>query len=171
MIKRLAYAAAFNLLMVNVCIADPSITADTTTIKKIDVLPSIFGEVAFPKRIRPSIASNVRHSFKLQIPSNGNALEQINIRVPEGLDVSKNMKIYDQFRQHIATTISINRVKGSNVVTVKFSEPVPPGTILNIDMNNVRVLGVSNAWLYALSVRLVGYDADIPIGLVRYGIY
>ncbi len=169
--KRLIYAAAFNLLIVNVCIAEPTTPAYTSTIKKIDVLPSIFGEVAFPKRVRPSIASNVRHSFKLQIPSNGNALEQINIRVPEGLDVSKKIKIYDQFRQHIATDVSINRVKGSNVVTIKFSEPVAPGTILTVDMNNVRVLGVSNAWLYALSVRMVGYDADIPIGLVRYGIY
>ncbi|MDF5726828.1 MAG: DUF2808 domain-containing protein [Rhizonema sp. PD38] len=169
--KRLVYAAAFNLLMVNVCIANPTTTAYTTTIKKIDVLPSIFGEVAFPKRVRPSIASNVRHSFKIQIPSNGNALEQINIRVPEGLEVSKKIKIYDQFRQHIATDVSINRVKASTVVTLKFSEPVAPGNILNIDMNNVRVLGVSNAWLYALSVRLVGYDADISIGLVRYGIY
>ncbi|MDF5722631.1 MAG: DUF2808 domain-containing protein [Rhizonema sp. PD37] len=169
--KRLVYAAAFNLLMVNVCVANPTTTAYTTTIKKVDVLPSIFGEVAFPKRCRPSIASNVRYSFKLQVPSNGNALEQINIRVPEGLDVSKKIKIHDQFRQRIATDVSINRVKGSDVVTLKFSEPVDPGTILNIDMNNVRVLGVSNAWLYALSVRLVGYDADIPIGLVRYGIY
>ncbi|MDF5713503.1 MAG: DUF2808 domain-containing protein [Rhizonema sp. NSF051] len=169
--KRLIYAAAFNLLIVNVCIAEPTTTAYTSTIKKIDVLPSIFGEVAFPKRCRPSIASNVRHSFKIQIPSNGNALEQINIRVPEGLDASKKIKVHDQFRHNIDTNISIDRVRGSNVVTVKFSEPVAPGTILNIDMNNVRVLGVSNAWLYALSVRLVGYNADIPIGLVRYGIY
>lgn len=52
-----------------------------------------------------------------------------------------------------------------------FPKPVVPGTILKIAMKNVKISGISNAWFYPVSVKLVGIETDISIGMVQFKVY
>lgn len=67
----------------------------------------------------------------------------------------------------IAANITVN----DRTITIAFPQQVVPGTELNIDLNRVLISGTSNAWLYPVSVRLVGLNADIPVGVFRLRIY
>lgn len=109
----------------------------------------------------------VRHSFRLVIPQQSKALYQLNISVPKNLRVGDNINVSDQAGQEINTDISID---GSRI-TLTFPKLIVPGTSLKIAMKNVKILGPSNAWLYRISVRLVGTDADLPIGIARFRTY
>lgn len=109
----------------------------------------------------------VRHSFRLVIPHESKALYQLSISVPKNLRVGDNINVSDQADQKINADISID---GSRII-LTFPKPVVPGTSLKIAMKNVKILGRSNAWLYRISVRLVGIDADLPIGIARFRTY
>ena len=70
-------------------------------------------------------------------------------------------------RAKIAANITVN----GRIITISFPQQVASGTKLNIDLNRVLISGTSNAWLYPVSVRLVGLNADIPVGVFRLRIY
>lgn len=126
-------------------------------------VPHIYGSVQFPQN-RWRI---VRHSFRLVIPQESKALAQLSISVPENLTVRDNINVSDQAGRKIDTDISIN---GSKII-LTFSKPIVPGTRLKIAMNKVKISGRSNSWLYRISTRLVGIDADLPIGIARFRAY
>ncbi len=167
--KRLIYVAIFSLAMLGTNIADaasgPTVYRNART--EAEDIPYISGAVAFPQRSRPSIASFTRHSFRLQIPSGSNALSRLTINVPDGLKVDNQITLSDKAARAINAHISVNGSK----VTIEFPQSIASGTRLNIDMNNVRILGVSNAWVYPVTAKFVGLDADIPLGVARFGIY
>lgn len=129
----------------------------------IDRVPHIISSVQFPQtkwRI-------VRHSFQIQIPQGSNAVSQLIIGVPQGLTVSNNINVFDQSGKIVANDISEN---GSEI-TISFPEPVDPENRLKVVMKNVKILGRSNTWLYPVSARLVGMNANIPLGLARFRVY
>lgn len=158
MMKTLFYAAAFTLAAISF---NSAAYANTPT--PTGWVPHIVGSVQFPQT-RWRI---VRQSFRLEIPQESSALSQVNIDVPDGLTVRNNISVRDQFGSKVHTNIS---VIGSKVI-VGFPEPVAPGTRLNIAMKKVKISGVSNGWLYPVSVKLVGLNTDIPIGLARFSRY
>lgn len=126
-------------------------------------VPRIVGSVQFPQT-RWKI---VRHTFLLQIPQDSRVLSHLSIEVPAGLTVSNNIRVSDQSGKNIDTNISVN---GSKAI-VGFPEFVAPGIRLNIAMKDVKILGRTNAWLYKVSARLVGLNADIPVGIARFRVY
>jgi|GEM_PF-4404882 len=132
-------------------------------------IPYIVGASAFPQRYHPSIATRVRHSFQLQIPNSSRALLHLTIDVPSGLKIgkSKNIKVFTHSGHKIPAIIS----EKESQILVTFFAPVPPGTKLNVELNNIRVSGVSNAWLYSVSAKMVGMSRDIPVDIVRFPIY
>lgn len=156
--RTLIYAAAFTLTFV----AFNSATYGTS-IKETAKFPHIVGSVQFPQ----TKAKIVRHTVRLQIPQESSALSQLIINVPRGLTVTNNIRVSDQSGRKINTNISVN---GSTVL-VAFPEPVAPGNRLEIDMNNVRISGVTNAWSYHIFANLVGIDVDIPIGVAQFRFY
>lgn len=161
--KRLARAAALTLAIITFCSA-----AYGNTSLKINTFPYVIGAVSFPpSQARASRNQVVRHSFELQIPEESRALSELSIGVPNGLSVGNKISVSAQADRKIDANISIN---GKGIVIV-FPKPVAPGTRLRVNMEDVQILGINNAWIYLVSARLIGLDADIPVvGVVRIGI-
>lgn len=126
-------------------------------------VPHIISSVQFPQ----SKWRIVRHTFRLQIPQQSNPLSQLRIDVPVGLTVSSKISVSDKTGCKVDTNISVD----GNKVVLTFPEPVPPGTELKIAIRDVKILGRTNAWLYKVYARLVGIDADLPIGFARFRVY
>lgn len=158
MLRTLIYAAAFSL---TVTISAPVVCRSSIT--DLSRVPRIVGSVQFPQtRWRV-----VRHTIRLQIPQNSNALSQLNIKVPSGLTVSNKITISDQSGQKIDNTIAIY----GNSIVMSFPKSVAPKTELKIAMKNIKIVGISNAWLYPVSAKFVGINADLPIGIAQFRIY
>lgn len=158
MIKTLIYAAAFSLTAVATA---PSIYAipATDTMK----VPHIVSSVQFPQ----SKETIVRHTFRLQIPPNSKSLSQLTIDVPIGLKVKNKIDVSDRSGRQIDTNTSVD----GNKITLAFPTPIPPKTELKVAMRDVKISGITNAWLYRVYARLDGIDTDIPIGFARFRVY
>ncbi|URD53458.1 DUF2808 domain-containing protein [Chroococcidiopsis sp. CCNUC1] len=158
MLKPLIYATALSL---TAAVSVPSVYAiPATDAMKV---PHIVSSVQFPQ----SKASIVRHTFRLQIPPNSKSLSQLTIDVPAGLKVKNKIDVSDRSGRQIDTNTSVDGSK----VTLVFPTPVSPGNELKIAMRDVKISGITNAWLYKVYARLVGIDADLPIGFARYRVY
>lgn len=158
MIRTLVYAAVFSLA---VTASAPVVYGSSIT--DISKVPRIVSSVQFPQtRWRV-----VRHTIRLQIPQNSSALSQLSIKVPPGLTVSDQITVSDQSGEKLDTNIAIDGRK----ITMSFPKPVTSGAKLKIAMKGVKIVGISNAWLYPVSARLVGINADLPIGIARFRIY
>lgn len=155
MMKTLIYAAAV------LAIAAP-ISADYAS-ARTEPTPHIDGSVQFPT----TRARNVRHTIRLHIPQGSSPVSQLIIDVPTGLRVRKNITVTDNYGREINANISIN----GNKVIMDFTEPVTPDSQLEIDLNDVRITGVSNAWLYPISAKIVGNNLHIPIGIAQIRVY
>lgn len=156
--KKLINAAVLTLVFafsIPVAYGNPMTSAGRT--------PRILGSVQFP-RTRWRI---VRHTFQLQIPQESSALSQLNIDVPAGLTVSNNIDVSDQSGLKIGSNISVDDRK----VVLVFPEPVAPGTRLKIAMRDVKISGFPHIFLYPVSARLLGLNADISIGVARFHRY
>ena len=129
----------------------------------IDKVPRIVSSVQFPQ----SKWRIVRHSFQVNIPQGSNAVSQLLISVPQGLTTSNNINVFDKYGKIIANSIS----KDGKKITISFSEPVAPGNRLKVIMKDVKILGRSNAWLYPVSARIIGMNANIPLGIARFRVY
>ena len=151
--KKLIHAVALSL----------TIALFSSTAYGKSTIPYVAGAVQFPQ----TKAKVVRDSFRLQIPKDSVALSQLTITVPNGLTIKNNFDVLDQSGQKIDTNITVN----SKTITIAFPQQVAPGTEINIDLNRVLISGTSNAWLYPVSVRLVGLNADIPVGVFRLRLY
>ena len=77
------------------------------------------------------------------------------------------MRLPCKLPRKIKYQISIN----GHQIIMTFLQPVPPGTTLNISLNQVTLSGVSNAWDYSVSAKFVGINTEIPVGVVQFGIY
>lgn len=158
MIRTLVYATAFSLA---VTASAPVVYGSPIT--GISKVPRIVSSVQFPQT-RWGV---VRHTIRLQIPQNSSTLSQLIIKIPPGLTMSNQITVSDQSGEKLGTNIAINDRK----ITMSFPKPVAPGTNLNIAMKDIKIVGISNAWLYPISARLIGINADLPIGIARFRIY
>ena len=109
----------------------------------------------------------VRHTIRLHVSQESTALSQVIIDVPSGLTVSNDIILSDSSGQKINATVSVN----GRQVTLAFPQPVAPGTKLDIDLNNVKISGVSNAWLYRVSAKFAGSDTKFPLGVAQIRTY
>ena len=73
---------------------------------------------------------------------------------------------FDASNQAFKADVAMNE----RLITVTFPQPVVSGTLLAISMDNVRVAGRSNGWLYPVSAKLVGLSSYIPVGFARFSI-
>ena len=161
--KKLIYSTIIAIITFSASI--PAAYGNPTTVTRNS--PYITGSVVFPKRSKtPSIDNIVRHSFRLQVPSQSSALSQVIINVPEGLKMPKSVKVSDASNQAVNADVAMN----DRLITVTFPQPVVSGTLLAISMDNVRVAGRSNGWLYPVSAKLVGLSSYIPVGFARFSI-
>ena len=78
-----------------------------------------------------------------------------------GIDVT------NQSGQKIESQVSVNNRKA----TVVFSQPVSSDTTISIDMRGIHTPGYSHNWRYAIAGKMVGINADIPLGTVLIQTY
>jgi len=153
--KVLIYLTTLSLLAAT-CV--PAVYADSVT--DVIGLPHIGSTTQFPQ----GKWGPFRHTFQLQIPQNSSALSQLNIDVPAGLTVEKNINISDGSGRKIPANTSVN----DNKITIVFPQAISPGNTITIDLNKVNRIGTSNAWLYRISAKLVGIDTEMPIGIAQF---
>ncbi len=126
--------------------------------------PHIDGNSQFPyTRWYP-----VRHSMRVHIPKNSQAVSQIVIQVPETLTISsKNcIDVEDSKGRNINADVSIN----NKTILLSFQDSLPPNTEIEIDINDVRGLKGGNGPIYRLFTKFTGSDVQIPIGIARFRI-
>lgn len=161
MIKPLIYAAALSLFTAFV-IPDNYASAKLNNGK----VTHVDGNEQFP-HTRWQI---VRYTFQLHVPKNSNAINQLIIKVPDNIaenDDITNINVFNEKNEKLQTNVSIN---GRTILLV-FPEAVAPNTKFYIDLNNVKRPTIGSNSLYRLSVKVVGSDGEIPIGVAQFHTY
>lgn len=116
----------------------------------------------FPKNIRHW--STLRHTFKIAISEQSNAVSQIVIEAPDNIVPNDSIDISNQSKEKIKSTVNIDDKKA----TLTFSEPVAPGTKLTVEMNQVRKLRATRGeMLYKVYANYVNSNQTVPVGIAR----
>mgnify|MGYP001793537721 CR=1 FL=1 len=116
----------------------------------------------FPKNIRHW--STLRHTFKIAISEQSNAVSQIVIEAPDNIVLKDNIDVSNQSGEKINAEIATNDKK----TTLTFSEPVAPGTKLTIEMNQVRKLrATTGEMLYKVYANYLNSNQSVPVGIAR----
>ncbi|PMB10718.1 DUF2808 domain-containing protein [Fischerella thermalis CCMEE 5273] len=157
----LVYSAT--LALASMALLSPSYATANTDDGKV---PHIDGNAQFPlTRWRV-----VRHTIRLHVPKNSKALTELSINVPDTITISsdiKNIKIVDEKGQKINANISVN----DRNIQIAFVEPVASNTKFNVELKNVKRQFLGNRYIYQLSAKFVGSDAEIPIGVAQFQLY
>ena len=110
-----------------------------------------------------AIPNNARFqgaTHKLDVYVKVQALSSLSIDLPEDISIRRGIEVKNQSGQKIEADVSINNRKA----TVVFSQPVPPETKLSINMRDVTTPGYDHIWLYRVYGKMVGANAEIPLG-------
>lgn len=107
------------------------------------------------------------HHFELH--TEGKALSQLSIDLPERIDVNRGIEITDSTGKKVEGRVSINDRKA----TIAFPQPVPPGTILSVSLKGVQTPGyLRRTWVYRVYSQMEGIQPEnIPIGTARIQTY
>lgn len=106
----------------------------------------------------------VKHTFRLHIPRNINALSQLIIDAPSTVAVSNDIDVLAQNGQKISINISVN---GRRII-IDFPQKVISNTKILVELNKVKQpIGGSDS-VYRLSSKVVGIDKEIPVGIARF---
>lgn len=146
--KKLIYAATFTLMLAS------SIPAALATGIPGDSKSShIVGSRAYPDY--PTYKAI--HDFDVHIE--GEAISELSIKLPNvqarGVEVS-----YQSGDKIVATT----SVKGSKA-TVVFSQPVPPGTVLTVSVQDVYgSISQADTYIYRVRAKKVGQNSESEVG-------
>ncbi|MBE8966684.1 hypothetical protein IQ277_10635 [Nostocales cyanobacterium LEGE 12452] len=106
----------------------------------------------------------VKHTFRLNIPQNNNALSQLIIETPSTVAVSNDIDVFDTNSQKINTNISVN---GKNII-IDFPEKVIFNTKLLVNFNKVQQPVTGPASVYKFSAKVLGSEIEIPVGTAQF---
>ncbi|MFQ4142610.1 DUF2808 domain-containing protein [Chlorogloeopsis sp. ULAP02] len=119
----------------------------------------------------PSVGNSTRATHYFDLKVQGNPLSQLLIDVPEGLMITRGIRVTNQSGEQVATNVTMNGKRA----TIDFAQPVATGTTIKISLQGVRTLYPNSVnaptWLYPVYGRSVGLTADIPFSLARVQIY
>ncbi|MGB3238931.1 MAG: DUF2808 domain-containing protein [Geitlerinemataceae cyanobacterium] len=96
------------------------------------------------------------------------SLSQISIELPPNVTLNKGIEITNESGQPIEANIStIDRQ-----IQIVFAAPVPPETQFEIVMKGMKSRSLSGrTWLYPISIRSEGLNAEIPLETARIATY
>ncbi|MBE9003818.1 DUF2808 domain-containing protein [Fortiea sp. LEGE XX443] len=106
----------------------------------------------------------VKHTFRVNIPENNNALSQLIIETPSTVAVSNDINVLDVNGQRINTNISVN---GRQII-IDFPEQVISNNKLLVNFNKVQQPTTGPASVYRFSAKVVGSELEIPIGVAQF---
>jgi len=125
----------------------------------------IIHSTAYPKNARVQNAT-----FHVGIAVSGYSLSQLAIDIPKQVKIRREIEVTDQTGKKVDTAVSFNGTSA----TIAFTQPVPPGTTLELDIKGVSTSGtgrLGRVWLFPTSSRYIGLNADIPLGSARIQTY
>ena len=155
--KKLIYAAAFTVMLAS----NAPATIAGGAMQNANI-PHLIHSGAHPNKARFQGAT---HHFEVHVQ--GKALSALTIDLPDDVKMRSGIEITNQSGQKIESQVSVNNRK----VTVVFSQPVSPDTTISIDMRGIYTPGYSRNWMYAISGKMVGINAEIPLGTVLIQTY
>ncbi|GJD19993.1 hypothetical protein RIVM261_049490 [Rivularia sp. IAM M-261] len=106
----------------------------------------------------------VKHRFQLHIPKNDKPLSQVIIETPSTVAVSSDIEVIDTTGQKVDINISTN---GKQII-IDFPDKVIHNTKLLVNLNRVRQPTSGTDSVYRLSAKVVGSDAEIPMGVATF---
>ena len=155
--KKLIYATAFTLFLAS----NVPATIAGGAMQNANI-PHLVGSAATPNKARFQGAT---HHFEVHVQ--GKALSALTINLPEDVKMRGSIEIKSQSGKKIESQASVNNQKA----TVVFAQPVSPDTTISIDMRGIKTPGYSRNWIYPISGKMVGINAEIPLGTVLIQTY
>lgn len=123
-------------------------------------VPYILHCVTYPKN--PQF-KNATYHFGLQVT--GMAVSRLTVDIPDGIRVTKDIKVSDQEKRKVAAEVSIN----DGNVTISFAQPVPTNTKLEVDLKGVDAsFYIPSTKLFQVSGTVPGLTHEIPFGTARF---
>ncbi|MDZ8090954.1 MAG: hypothetical protein RMZ42_03280 [Nostoc sp. DedQUE05] len=106
----------------------------------------------------------LRHTLKIAVPQNGKAISQLIIEAPANIVLRESIDVSEEYGKEIAAKVSIQGKKA----TLEFSESVAPGTIIIVEMKNVKKIAMTTGdQFYKISTILAGMNVELPIGVAQ----
>jgi len=155
--KKLIYAAAFTVILAS----NAPATIAGGAMQNANV-PHLVGSAATPNKAR---FQGARHHFEVHVQ--GRALSEIAIALPADLSIRGGIEVKNQSHQKIETQVSVNNQKA----TVVFAQPVAADSTISIYMRGIHTPGYSRNWGYVISGKMVGINAEVPLGRVGIKTY
>ncbi|MEG4283661.1 DUF2808 domain-containing protein [Microcoleus sp. A006_D1] len=155
--KKLIYAAAFTVILAS----NAPATIAGGAMQNANI-PHLVGSAATPNK---ASFQGATHRFEVHVQ--GRALSEIAIALPDDLSISGGIEVKNQSHQKIETQVSVKNQKA----TVVFVQPVAPDTTISIYMGGINAPGYSHNWGYVISGKIVGINAEIPLGRVGIQTY
>ena len=118
--KRLIYATTLTLAIVSLA----PIAQASGSLRDAN-FPHLGNSGATPNNARVLDAT---HYFEIHVQ--GKALSELSIDLPEGVSIPKKIEVKNKSGQKIDAKVSVN----NRTATVVFAQPVPPETILSVNM-------------------------------------
>ncbi|MDZ7965508.1 MAG: DUF2808 domain-containing protein [Nostoc sp. DedSLP03] len=106
----------------------------------------------------------LRHTLKIAVPQNSKAISQLIIEAPANIVLRESIDVSEESGKEIAAKVSIQGKKA----TLEFSESVAPGTIIIVEMKNVKKTAMATGdQFYKISTILAGMNVELPIGVAQ----
>jgi hypothetical protein len=138
------------------------LNARTIASEKADIFPVIRSTNQEPPAKRRRVEHQIELSMTAKTP-----ISKIIIEIPRGLEVGSKIIVHDRSGKIIPTDNQVMQ----NSISITFLEGFQKDEIIEIDLENVIIKGIANAWLYRVSVKRVGNNRLIPIGVASVRIY
>ncbi len=108
--------------------------------------------------------SNVRHTFRIQIPETSPAVSQVKVILPPGVTVKNDITVHDRSGKEIVTNSNV----GDDEVIINFTEPLKLTNEIEIDMNKVILSRLyRNAWSYRIQTKLADTETELDLGITQ----
>jgi hypothetical protein len=114
----------------------------------------------------PAKSRRAEHQIELSMTAK-TPISEIIIEIPSGLEVGNKIIVHDRSGKTIPTENQVMQ----NSIFITFLDSFQKDELIEIDLEDVTIKGIANAWLYRISVKRASNDRVIPIGVARIRVY
>jgi hypothetical protein len=153
--KQLIFTAAVTLAF---SVLNSAAFANST--REMTTVPYLVGSTQSPQ----TRWSNVRHTFRIQIPETSPAVSQVKVILSPGVTVKNDITVHERSGKEIATNSDVD----DEEVTINFTPPLKSTNEIEIDMNKVILSRLHrNAWSYRIQTKLADTETELNLGVAR----
>jgi Protein of unknown function (DUF2808) len=123
---------------------------------------ALIHSAAYPDRVKVSSAT-----YHIGVETGASSLSEIHIKVPEPAPAQIRIGQATVTTQ-AGKVVSANSSFNGKEVSIIFSQPVPAGTTLEIDLNNVQTSDlIGRTWQFPVYGKSIGVNQEISLGMTR----